>query len=808
MILTLSTGVLDLDEGALTRLDGSTERFTAVERRLLLHLAERGGRPATREELQQEVWGYRPGILSRTVFTTVGRVRARIEADPARPQHLVTIARDGYALVVEAAGAPARRAEVPQVAGALIGREAEIKEVAALLLGETRLISLLGPGGIGKTRLAIELLRRHEGAGVFVALEAVKESTAVPAEIAKALGEGLSGSHDGWGELAGVVGEAPLLVVLDNLEHLEVAAPIGAWLGACPGLSVLATSRARLGLRAEHALAVLPLGLPASGGALGESAAGRLLLAHAHRARPGWEPGEADAALLAAICVRVGGSPLALELAAGWLRVLEPAEILGELESPEQILRALDRDVPERHRSVGVALSASWRLLAPEAAAVLEGLGVFHEPFDRASAAEVAGADLLTLGQLVDTSMIHRVGSRFHLHPLLRADARRRLAEDPARCEEVGARHARLFLNRLVEAVGALERQGDRERCLALLTPVHADVLGAWSNRARVGDVQALGAAAQALYRYLDLGNRLSELFGALAVAREGLAGAPEGTEGEAVRAALALLGAGAGGLPDEPLEALLPHLVRVRGTLRAAALVHAAIYAKFQGGIQRAIAIASDAVAASGDEPFVGPFALAVRGSMLMHLGLLDEARADLDACMARTCETRGFARALVHLGEIELVAFDVHRARAHLEEALAACRATDDRSFATLALWRLGQVLEVLGEDGDAVRVEAVEEGVCSRLPRIWWGGALVDLGRRWASSQDAQRARDGVVLLAAAASGRTMERRRAVEAALEATKAVVGPAVWYDAVREGRGATDAALLALVRREQAQAG
>jgi predicted ATPase len=804
MILTLSTGALDLDEGLLTRPDGTTERFTAVERRLLLHLAERGGRPATREELQREVWGYRPGILSRTVFTTVGRVRARIEADPARPQHLVTIARDGYALVVGAAALPARTVVVPPVSGALIGRETELGEVAALLAGEARLVSLLGPGGIGKTRLAIEVLRRHAGAGAFVALEAVEEAEAVPAVIAEALGEALSGSRDGWGELADAIGDAPVLVVLDNLEQLDLAAPLAGWLAACAGLRVLATSRVRLGLRAERALPILPLGLPTSGGALGESAAGRLLLAHAHRARPGWEPSGADAEVLAAICVRVGGSPLALELAAGWLRLLEPAEILGELDRPEQILRTLDRDVPERHRSVEVALSASWRLLAPEAAAVLKGLGVFQEPFDRASAAAIADADLLTLGQLVDTSMIHRVGSRFDLHPLLRADARLRLAADPSRREDVGTRHARYFLTRLVEAVSRLEREGDREGCLTILTPVHADVLNAWANRARAGDVDALAGAAHALYRYLDLGNRLPELLGALALAREGLAEAPAGSEGEGVRAALALLGSGAGGLPNEPLDALVPLLVRVQGTLRAVALVHAAICALYQGGLPAAIGIASEAMALSAEEPFVGPFAMAVRGSMNMRLGRLDEARKDLEACMAKSREPRGFARAFVHLGEVALAGGDLRTARSHLEEALAACRAAEDRSFATLALCRLGQVLEALGEDGDAVRIEAIEEGVYSRLPRVWWAAALADLGRRWAGDQDPRAARDGVVLLAAAAAGPTMEAPGTVEAMLEGTRARVGHGAWYEAVREGRGAADGALLALVRRER----
>jgi predicted ATPase len=802
--LTLSTGTVDLDAGVLCRLDGTVEHFTPVERKLLGYLAANPGRAVSREELQREVWGYREGILSRTVFTTVGRVRSRIEADPARPTHLVTLGRDGYTLQVGGGGPRQAWAPRPAVAGPLVGRDVELSDLSARLDEGARLVTLQGPGGIGKTRLAVELLARRSG--VFVSLEAVVDVAAVPTAIATALGDALSGSQDPWGELATIVGSEPLLVILDNVEQiLGLGAAAMALLAACPELTIVTTSRVRLGLRVEHVIVVPPLAVPGAGPTLREHGAGRLLLSHAARARPGWSPLPHEADTLATICARVGGSPLGLELAAAWLRLLEPSELLDELDRPGQVLRALDRDVPERHRSLSAALSASWRLLSPAATRALEAIGAFREPFDRADALAVAEADLTILGELVDASVLHRAaspplktGRRFDLHPLLRAEARARLEADDARRAEVAARHARHFLRRLVGGVAALESTGDRGACAALLQPAHADILAAWADRAAVADLAALSEAGPALYRYLDLANRIPEILAAFTLAGECLASSPEGSEGEAVAAGLGVLAAGAGGLPDRPVAELLHAVRRSSGPLRAAALIHAAIAALNTGGPSVALAIAEEAVREPATGGFLPGFALAVRGSIRMRLGHFEDARVDLSAAMEGAREGRASARPYVHLGEVELFSGAPARARTHLQEALAACRATDDRSFATLALCRLGQAMEALGEDPDAVYGEAVEEGVCSRLPRVWWAAALAGLGVRWAQ---VGRVEEGVVLLAAAAAGPHMEAPGRIEAALEVAAARLTPAVRPTVVRAGRAATDVELLARVR-------
>ena len=279
MVIALQHGTLDLDAGQFTPTNGSPESLTDTERKLLRHLAARAGQPVSREELQREVWGYRDGILSRTVFTTVGRVRAKIEQNAADPRHLLTVPGVGYTLVIGRA-TPAG----PETTGLpspvkLIGRAADLVGIEQLFAGGARLVTLLGPGGIGKTALAAEFARRRPGAVGFVSLEPVGTERAVPAAIAGGLGLTLSGGRDAWGELAGRLGGEAVLCVLDNTEHLPgLPLALPGLLAACPGLSCLVTTRLRLGLRDEHAWTLAPLDAPAA-----------LDLALA-RARTGWDP--------------------------------------------------------------------------------------------------------------------------------------------------------------------------------------------------------------------------------------------------------------------------------------------------------------------------------------------------------------------------------------------------------------------------------------------------------------------------------------------------------------------------------------
>ncbi|MCC6215681.1 MAG: winged helix-turn-helix domain-containing protein [Polyangiaceae bacterium] len=785
-------GTVDLRDGRVVRPEGA-DQLTDIELRLVRYLVERSGTAVSRGELEQAVWGYRPGVLSRTVFTTVGRLRAKLEPDPHAPVHVVTIPGSGYAWAAD----PVRvrgPARLPVDLAAFVGRAAELRAIEEAI-DASRIVSLSGPGGAGKTRLALEVARRRQGRVVFVPLEPLEELDAVPRAVAASMGVGLGGRADPWGELAERT-EGELLVVLDNAEHLAgLAELLARWVGACPHLTLLVTTRVRLGLRAEISVQVPPLGVPSAGGELASSEAGTLLLQHARRARPGWAPSGPDADALAALCRAVGGNALALELAAAWLRVLEPTEVLAEVGAGS-VLVSLDRDVPARHRSIDATLAASWRLLSPAAAAALDELAPCCGPFDRATAVAVARADLATLSQLVDASLLHRrraddgAPARFDVHPLVRQHARARLAarSDAAVVRE---RHARWFLARLRDVVRGAE-DGDELEAARALAADHEDVLAAWSDRARAADDDALGGSAWALYRYLDLSNRFGELAQALHEAERGLGASPTAR-------AIGLLGAGAGVRTD----AVIPHGPALEGVpleLRTAALVHAAIAAQQAGQLDAAELLAGEALTLAAPRSFLAGFARTVRGTARMRGGRLDAAREDLHATAADRATGRGHARPTVHLGELALAAGDHAAARELLEAGLAACRACDDRAFAALALARLAAVLAASGGDPGAVGVEAIEEGTTSRLPRVWWSAALEVLGDHW--SRCAARAEVGLVLLAAAAASPTMGPPGPVRARLEASRALADDATWRRATAAGRVATDAELLAIVRR------
>ncbi len=492
----------------------------------------------------------------------------------------------------------------------------------------------------------------------------------------------------------------------------------------------------------------------------------------------------------------MGGNPLAIELSCAWLRLLEAAEIVAELDRSDALLRALDRDGPARHRSVEATLDTSWRLLDPATARVLEALSVFCGALDRAAAATVAGAELLTLGQLVDASMVHRSGAGFDVHPLIRQDARRRLELDPERRDRAWSLHAELVLGRLREAVTMLQQGTLSARlCMDRLSPVHADVIAAWLNAIRVGRNELLVAAAPALYRYLDLANRHEELVEALGVAASALERAGHGGLGLAVE----LIGAGAGAPQRRDLGALRPMLASVPEPLRTAAYVHGAIAHVFGPSPMMALEWADEAVARASavDDAFLAGFSYAVRGVTRTRLGDLEGAAADLHAARRICREDRALGRVAVHLGELTLVGGRWVEAVPALEDAIRQCRLTDDRSFMILALGRLGQAMVALGEDPTDVCLEAIEEGVASCLHRVWWSAALAALA---AFELAAGRPKQALFLLGALAARPSMLAPPAVESQLGVARGAVGvPADVLE--RTARSASDAEVLLYVR-------
>src|SRR5262245_19635649 len=328
--------------------------------------------------------------------------------------------------------APVQRAalaaRLPAPATPLVGRRVETAAVAALLREDARLVTLTGPGGTGKTRLALavaeELAPTLRDGAVFVDLAPLSDPELLMPAIAEALG--IADDTPLVDELC----DRSLLLVLDNLEQLlDGVEPIGALLAGAPGLCVLATSRAPLQLYGEHAYAVPPLDSPEADADFETLAANdsvRLFAARARAADAGFVLDDGTIDVAAAICRRLDGLPLAIELAAARTKLLSLEAILERLADSLDILSGGARDVAPRQRALRATLDWSFDALEPDEQDVFRALGVFAGGFTDRFARSVANGDPLPL---VERSLVRRVGGRFTLLEPIRAYTVERLRE-------------------------------------------------------------------------------------------------------------------------------------------------------------------------------------------------------------------------------------------------------------------------------------------------------------------------------------------------------------------------------------------
>ncbi len=332
----------------------------------------------------------------------------------------------------------------PQPSTELIGREAQLEAAIERVQGGARVLSITGYGGTGKTRFAIELFRRmadaFAGGAAFVSLAAVTEASEVMTVVAGVLDLAEAQGRSALDALAQVIGERPVLLVLDNLEQvLDAAGEIAALAARCPRLQVIATSRAPLKIGAESEFALPPLDLPAAGELSPEALAGvpsvALLLQRAEKVKPGFRLDAANAAAIAAICRKLDGLPLALELAAARVRILEPAALLQRLDQALDLLTSGDRDLPLRQRTLRATISWSYSLLEPDEQRLLRRLSVFHEGWTLEAMEQVCyaahdrGRALDELASLVEKGLVRVAGEgeRYALLETIRAFAAEQL---------------------------------------------------------------------------------------------------------------------------------------------------------------------------------------------------------------------------------------------------------------------------------------------------------------------------------------------------------------------------------------------
>jgi predicted ATPase/DNA-binding CsgD family transcriptional regulator len=406
-----------------------------------------------------------------------------------------------------------RRQPLPRSRTPLVGREQEVAAIAALLTNDRLLlVTLTGPGGVGKTRLALEVAASadHRDGAAFVPLASLTDPQLVVPTIAQAIGIQGPADQPALGWLRDSLHEREMLLVLDNFEHVVAAAPdVSALLDACPNLQVIVTSRVPLRISGEQEYPVAPLALPSTGSAqpasaIQGSAAVDLFVTRARATRPDFALTQTNSPIVADVCRRLDGLPLALELAAARLKVLSPSGLLASLSSRLTILTDGARDAPARHQTIRNAIAWSYDLLNPSEQALFRQLSVFAGGWTLESAQAVAvvdGSTLDALTALIDHSLVRRIAGdtvepRFEMLETIREFAHEQLV---AHRETAGAqrRHAEYFVM-LAEAEQPRQMMSERLASMERLESEHDNLRAVlrWSlSDGQVADGMRLGAA-------------------------------------------------------------------------------------------------------------------------------------------------------------------------------------------------------------------------------------------------------------------------------------------------------------------------
>jgi predicted ATPase len=678
---------------------------------------------------------------------------------------------------------------LPAPATRLVGRRQELEDVADMLgHRDCRLLSLIGPGGSGKTRLAIQIATDQTGSfpdGVWlVRLALVRDRDGIAPAIAAELGLRMTGSNEPEQHLFDWLRDRALLLVLDNAEHLvDHMGVVSRILAASRYVKLLITSRERLRLQGEWVYDIGGLPVPTGEGtdAFEGYGAVELFCDRLRQVRPRVPLRHEERPLVAQICRMVDGMPLAIELAAAWAQTLSLEQIAEEIRRNLDFLSSSIRDVPDRHQSIRTVFDQTWNMLTEEEQTAYRRLSIFRDGFSLQAAESVTGTPSALLASLVSKSLVvHLPTERFRLHELLRHYGEERLRLDESQFLSMHRRHCDYFLEYVAEREEALTGRA-QQSALADIGIEIENLQAAWRWGTQQCRVAPMSDAMHALWLFYVIRGWMREgssLFGSLLV---DLAPASSSECEDSTARTLTMANATMrfGGFQSglghyhEATESLANGASRLREfdaprelglalNMLAAVVLTTGDYQQSRSHLQESLELFRRI-----DDAWGIALSLNDLGLISLMVGAVDEAYAsceDSRARFRRMGDKRGQAFAASNLATIATERGDLSHARRMHHEALALRQESDDRWGVASSHAQLGTVARLANSAQEA------REHFVTALRMAWDSSitpvvleTLVELSALDIDEGDLARASDTLAVVAAhpATNGSVQER-----------------------------------------------